>query len=100
MNLKMMLPLVLVAAAATPASANWFSNPSLGINRCVCTAPSPTPEQVRADKRPPFVLREQAPAVSVADASAARQQQAQTQQQAAVQPVPTQPVQVQQAPAR
>jgi hypothetical protein len=92
MKLKMMLPLLLAAVAVTPASANWFSNPKLGINRCVCTAPSPTPEQVRADKQPPFVLREQAPGVTVADASAANRQPAPQPQQAAAQP--------QQAPAR
>lgn len=83
MKIRMLLPLLLVTAAITPASANWFSNPKLGINRCVCTAPSPTPAQVRADRQPPFVLHEQAPAVTVADAS---RQQA--------------PAQPQQAPAR
>jgi hypothetical protein len=69
MKLRAILPFVLASAAfVTPASANWFSNPSLGINRCVCTAPSPTPEQVRAARMPPYVLQEQQEPVTVGQA--------------------------------
>ena len=75
MNYKIMLPMLLLSAAViTPVSANWFSNPSLGINRNVGSAPSPTPAQVRAEKQPPFVLRDQQ-APTVADAGAAKQAQ-------------------------
>ena len=75
MNTKFLLPLLLLSAAViTPASANWFSNPSLGINRNVGSAPSPTPAQVRQEKQPPFVLRDLNSTGTVADASAATQQ--------------------------
>jgi hypothetical protein len=88
MTLKIVLPVLLAAVAITPASANWFANPKAGINRCVCTAPSPTPEQVRSNRMPPFVLHEQAEPVSVASAGQSQQTQ------------PAQPVTVAQAPAR
>ena len=69
MTMKMLLPVLLLSAAViTPASANWFSNPSLGINRNVGSAPSPTPDQVRQEKQPPFVLRDQ-DAQTVAEAA-------------------------------
>jgi hypothetical protein len=74
MNSKMLLALICVSAATiTPACANWFSNPALGINRSVGSAPSPTPEQIRQEKRPPFVLRDSGAAGAVAEASAANQ---------------------------
>ncbi len=69
MKFAIVLPVLFAAVAITPASANWFANPKLGMNRCVCTAPSPTPEQVRANRMPPFVLHEQAEPVSVASAA-------------------------------
>lgn len=47
--------LALTLCAATPASANWFANPALGVNLHVGTAPSPTPEDVRSGKRPMLV---------------------------------------------
>ena len=74
MNSKLLLPLIVLSAASiTPATANWFSNPALGINRHVGTAPSPTPAQVRQDKQPPFVLRDPGSLGTVADATAAKQ---------------------------
>ena len=46
---KTILPLLLLSAAvlATPASANYFSNPQLGVNLNVGSAPNPKPAQVR-----------------------------------------------------
>jgi len=41
---------LLMAVAATPAAANWFSDPYLGINRNIGSAPNPTPEQIRQDR--------------------------------------------------
>jgi len=35
------------AGSTVPVSANWFSNPNLGINRNIGSAPNPTPEQLR-----------------------------------------------------
>lgn len=54
MKTKLMLPLLLIPAAAliTPASANWFHNPYENINRNVGSAPNPTPADVRADRLP------------------------------------------------
>jgi len=86
MNTKLLLPLLLLSAAViTPAAANWFSNPGLGINRNVGSAASPTPEQVRQEKLPPFVLRDPGAAGTVADAGAAKQS-------AATEPKPAQTV--------
>jgi hypothetical protein len=87
MKFKIIVPVLLAAFAITPASANWFANQKLGINRNVGSAPSPTPEQVRANRQPPFVLQEQANPVSVAAAG-------QTQQ------TPPQPVTIAQAGAQ
>jgi len=75
MSSKVMLPVLLLSAAIiTPASANWFSNPSLGLMRNIGSAPSPTPEQVRSEKRPPFVMKDQDTNGTVADAAAAAKQ--------------------------
>ena len=50
---RYILPAVLVAAAiASPASANWFSNPQWGINRFVGSAPNPTPRDIREMRQP------------------------------------------------
>ncbi len=86
MKFRALFPLALAVVAITPAAANWFSNPALGINRNVGSAPSPTPEQVRAEKQPPFVLREQAPAASVAEAAAVNRQPVRQAQAPAPQP--------------
>lgn len=42
--------LLFAACSATPAVANWFSNPYLGINRNIGSAPNPTPEQIRQER--------------------------------------------------
>ena len=46
---KAILPLLLlsVAVCTTPASANWFSNPRLGVNLNVGSAPNPKPADIR-----------------------------------------------------
>src|SRR5215510_15840081 len=58
---KVLLPALLIAAATvtavTPASANWFNNPYLGISRNVGSAPNPTPDDVR-QMRLPIVVRQ------------------------------------------
>ena len=42
------LPLLLLSAVcAAPASANWFSNPRLGVNLNVGSAPNPKPSDLR-----------------------------------------------------
>jgi hypothetical protein len=58
MKMKILLPaLLLSVAVAAPASANWFHNPFLGINRNVGSAPNPTPDDVR-QMRLPIIVRE------------------------------------------
>jgi hypothetical protein len=42
--------IVLSAAFATPAFANYFSNPNLGMNANVGSAPSPRPADLRTDR--------------------------------------------------
>jgi outer membrane protein OmpA-like peptidoglycan-associated protein len=39
--------LLLSAVIATPASANWFSNPRLGVNLNIGSAPNPKPADIR-----------------------------------------------------
>jgi hypothetical protein len=44
--------LLLSAVAITPSHANFFSNPALGINLNVGSAPSPTPQDIREERKP------------------------------------------------
>jgi hypothetical protein len=53
MNTKLLVSALLLSAAAiTPSYANYFSNPALGINLNVGSAPSPTPQDIRENRRP------------------------------------------------
>ena len=68
MNRKTALALLLVsAAAATPAYANFFHNPFTGINLNIGSAPNPTPADVRED-RLPIVTQDDSKPAPVADA--------------------------------
>lgn len=62
MKIKVLLPALLVSVAVvtavTPASANWFNNPYLGISRNVGSAPNPTPDDVRQGRLPIVVRQE------------------------------------------
>ena len=42
--------LLFIGGSVTPGAANWFSNPYLGINRNIGSAPNPTPEQIRQER--------------------------------------------------
>lgn len=55
---KIILSLLLLstALAVTPASANYFSNPRIGMNLNIGSAPNPTPAQLRT-----ITVEEQAP---------------------------------------
>ena len=56
MKTRILLPVLLLSAVfGSPASANWFANPSWGINLHIGSAPSPTPDQVRSDRQPMLV---------------------------------------------
>ena len=56
MMTRILLPVLMLSAVfVSPASANWFSNPSQGIDLNIGSAPSPTPDQVRADRQPMLV---------------------------------------------
>jgi len=62
MRTKTMISLLLLSAlAATPAAANWFSRPDLGINLNIGSAPNPTPNDLRLAERyvgAPLVARQ------------------------------------------
>jgi hypothetical protein len=61
MKTKVILPLLLVTAAfASPASANWFHNPQLGVNLNIGSAPNPTPADLR-EMRQPHVVQAETP---------------------------------------
>ncbi len=46
---------LLAPVLITPASANWFSNPTVNINLNLGSAPNPTPDDVLADRVPVLV---------------------------------------------
>ena len=53
MKTKLLVSVLLLSAAViTPSYANYFSNPALGINLNVGSAPSPTPQDIREDRKP------------------------------------------------
>src|SRR5438105_15670777 len=47
--------LIVASVAASPASANWFSNPNIDINLNIGSAPSPTPDDVLVERLPMLV---------------------------------------------
>ena len=50
---KSLLALLFVSAAlATPADANYFSNPYTGVTLNIGSAPNPTPADIRANRLP------------------------------------------------
>jgi len=56
MKTRILLPVLLLSAVfVSPASANWFHNPAWNLNLNLGSAPSPTPEDIRADKKPMLV---------------------------------------------
>jgi hypothetical protein len=72
----MMTSLLLLAAAGmTPAQANYFSNPYLGLVRNIGSAPSPTPEDIRENRLPRLSEREQLEIAAAAEAAAKRSQE-------------------------
>ncbi len=53
---KIIMSLLLVSATlVTPAYANYFANPALGINLNVGSAPNPTPNDIRESREPVIV---------------------------------------------
>ena len=53
MSRKSLLALLLVSGAlATPAYANYFSNPYTGVTLNIGSAPNPTPADIRLDRLP------------------------------------------------
>ena len=47
--------LIVASVAASPASANWFSNPNIDINLNIGSAPNPTPDDVLVERQPMLV---------------------------------------------
>ena len=79
---NMMMSLLLLSAAfAMPASANWFSNPRLGTNLNIGSAPNPRPADLRAIGDSKFAVAQTAEPRLVA-----------TQTQAAIAPEPMQTI--------
>lgn len=53
MKIRIIVPALLLAATfATPAPANWFSNPRQGVNRYVGSTQNPTPQDIRENRQP------------------------------------------------
>ena len=47
------MPLLLLSAAfVTPAYANYFANPTLGVSMNLGSAPNPTPDDIRENREP------------------------------------------------
>jgi hypothetical protein len=56
MKTRILLPLLSLSVVfVSSASANWFANPTWGINMHIGSAPSPTPDDIRADRQPMLV---------------------------------------------
>jgi hypothetical protein len=56
MKTRIALPaLLLTTVFVSPASANWFSNPDWNINLNIGSAPTPTPDDIRNERRPMLV---------------------------------------------
>lgn len=69
MKTTRILALLLVSGAlATPAYANWFHNPAIGINLNIGSAPNPTPEDLRAERLPVITQDDAATPPVTADA--------------------------------
>ena len=47
--------LIVASVAASPASANWFSNPNIDINLNIGSASNPTPDDVLVERLPMLV---------------------------------------------
>jgi len=64
------LALLLVSGAlATPAYANWFHNPYIGINLNIGSAPNPTPADLRAERLPIITQDDSTATPATADAT-------------------------------
>lgn len=70
MKTKGIFALLLISGAlATPAHANFFSNPVLGISLNVGSAPNPTPAQIRAFELPAITQDDSTAPAATADAT-------------------------------
>jgi hypothetical protein len=68
MKTSLVLSALLISAAfVSPASANWFHNPTININLNIGSAPSPRPEDVRENRQPILVRDESGDVVAMID---------------------------------
>ena len=68
MKTNILLPVLLLSAAfASPASANWFVNSGWNIQMFIGSAPNPTPEDVRAGTVPTLVQDAQGNVIAMID---------------------------------
>ena len=71
---KMMLfaGLLLAPALITPASANWFANPTVNINLNLGSAPNPTPDDVLSERLPVLVQDTDGNVVAMIDSASGK----------------------------
>lgn len=68
MKASLVLSALLISAAfVSPASANWFHNPTININLNIGSAPSPKPEDIRENRQPILVRDESGDVVAMID---------------------------------
>ena len=63
---------LLAPVLISPASANWFSNPSLNINLNLGSAPNPTPDDVLAERVPVLVQDSDGNVIAMIDPASGR----------------------------
>ncbi len=61
--------LVISGAVATPAYANFFHNPYIGVNLNIGSAPNPTPAQIRAFELPTITQDDSSAPTATANAA-------------------------------
>ena len=63
------ISVLVISAGATPASANYYANPTLSVKRNIGSAPNPTPHDIRTNNVPQMTQRNQ-PTRNVASTAA------------------------------
>jgi hypothetical protein len=63
------ISVLLISAGATPATANYYANPTLGVKTNIGSAPNPTPHDIRTNSVPQMTQRNQ-PTRNVASTAA------------------------------
>ena len=72
MRAHLILAGLIVASDASPASANWFSNPNIDINLNIGSAPNPTPDDVLVERLPMLVRDADGNIIAMIDATSGK----------------------------